>query len=95
MNVQSKLHRLHARDALLVGIGGGILGVLIDADHFLWGGREWHLSVFLIGGLILCCCGAYLGGLLIKMVLKGPTNRSTRPGASVKYTPDPTGRQRK
>ncbi len=78
MNVQSKLHRFYPWNALFVGLCGGVISVLIDADHVLWGGREWHLPVFFIGGLILCGCSAYLGRLFVKMVLKSSREKQSR-----------------
>jgi hypothetical protein len=82
------LHRLLRSGALpfwvLVGLGGGIAGVLVDADHipgWIFGYRPYfypfnflgfHASSHLHSALFLVGLGglACAGGLLLVMVLK-------------------------
>ena len=55
----------------------GATGVLVDIDHPIAyyllqeaGGRFLHAPLLFVGGIVLCCLGAYLGGLFIKLVLR-------------------------
>lgn len=62
------------RSALLVGILGGILAVLVDIDHLpiLWGGqasRTFHIPLSIAAGFIAIYCFARIGGLLVGQVL--------------------------
>lgn len=62
------------RSALLVGILGGVLAVLVDIDHLpiLWGGRAsrtFHIPLFIAASLVAVYCFARLGGLLVEQVL--------------------------
>ncbi|MCR4394737.1 MAG: hypothetical protein NUV31_10245 [Dehalococcoidales bacterium] len=61
---------LLSRDALLIGLYGGVAGVLVDADHLFWGYRAWHLPLFALSCLVLIGCFAYIGGLYLCLVLK-------------------------
>ena len=70
MNDRGKINSLISRRTLFVGLCGGIISVLVDADHLFWGTRAWHLPLLVISSLILCGCGTYLGRLLVGMVLK-------------------------
>jgi len=69
-------HTSELEFALFVGILGGIFGVLVDLDHipslFRTGihHRLWHTPVLIISLGIAGCCFAYLGGLLVRLVLK-------------------------
>jgi len=69
LNDRGKIHGIMSHRALFVGLCGGIISVLVDADHLFWGIRAWHLPLLIISSLILCGCGAYLGRLLFIMVL--------------------------
>ena len=55
----------------------GLVGVLVDIDHFIahyWltdlDARFLHTPLLIISCAVLCCCGACIAGLLIRMVLK-------------------------
>lgn len=59
---------------LLVGVLCGIVGILVDIDHLIshFNGRSGHFlhtPILIIAGIIICGALAYLGGLLIRMVL--------------------------
>jgi len=56
----------------------GLVGILIDIDHpiaYYWirdlDGRFLHTPLLIASCVVLCGCGAYIGGLLIRMVLGG------------------------
>lgn len=55
----------------------GLVGILIDIDHVItyyllrdWSGRFLHTPLLVASGIVLCGLSAYLGGLLIRVVLK-------------------------
>jgi len=55
----------------------GAIGVLVDIDHpiayyLLQGtsGRFLHAPILIISCIMLCCLGAYLGGLFFRLVLR-------------------------
>ena len=55
----------------------GVIGILVDIDHpiaYYWirslNGRFLHTPLLITSGIVLCGCCAYIGGLLIRMVLK-------------------------
>lgn len=63
-------HNLLQRHALSTFGYCGIAGVLVDIDHAI--GyllslplRFLHAPLLIAGGVVLCGCGAYLGGLLV------------------------------
>ena len=56
----------------------GVVGILVDIDHLIayylvpkWSERFLHTPLLIISCAVLCGCGAYLGGLLVRLVL-GP-----------------------
>jgi len=73
---------MDASTALLVFGACGIIGVLVDADHFLalliwrywkptfWNGRFLHTPILIGACLVILACGTYWGGLLAGLVLK-------------------------
>jgi len=76
-------NRLDARGALrIVGLCG-LVGVLVDIDHFVslvvWRyvdsgiteGRIWHTPVFIMACGLICYLVSRLGGLHAKLVLTG------------------------
>ena len=69
MNVRGRIYSIMSHRALFAGLCGGIISVLVDADHLFWGTRAWHVPLLVISSLVLCGCGAYLGRLLVRMVL--------------------------
>ena len=69
---------LEKRGTLFAFCGGGVLGVLVDADHvlkyYLFPGeieRFLHTPLLIVCCIALCGCGAYLAGLYLKSLLKG------------------------
>lgn len=55
----------------------GLAGLLVDIDHpisYYWltdlSKTFLHTPLLLISCIVLCSCGTYLGGLLIRMVLR-------------------------
>ena len=63
--------------ALLVGLLGGIVNVLVDLDHLQAGGRPAHLALGAVACLIALYFVARFGRLYLRMVLKKrePTGR--------------------
>jgi len=56
----------------------GLVGILVDIDHPIayylipeWSRRFLHTPLLIGGCFVLCGCGAYIGGLLLRVVLKG------------------------
>ena len=56
----------------------GVIGILVDLDHpiaYYWltkfNGQFLHTPLLIISCVVLCGCGAYIGGLLIRVVLRG------------------------
>lgn len=54
---------------LLVGLLGGVVGILVDLDHFIayrikHSGRVLHPYLLTVSIVVLCSLLAYLGGLL-------------------------------
>jgi len=56
----------------------GLAGVLVDIDHPIayylipeWSGRFLHTPLLIGSSIVLCGCCAYIGGLLLRMVLGG------------------------
>lgn len=62
-------HRVRMSAWIVFGVCGAV-GILLDADHLLFGGRQFHgpALVIAIGGLICgligALCSRYMGGLL-------------------------------
>ncbi len=63
----------------LVGVLGGLVGVLVDADHlvayfiFHWSkfsGRFLHIPIFIVVCIVLICMVAYLARLYLVAVLR-------------------------
>jgi hypothetical protein len=50
------------RHALLLLLAGGVGGVVVDLDHIVWGGRQWHAEALALGSFLLGYCAARLGG---------------------------------
>jgi len=55
----------------------GFIGILVDIDHPIsyylipeWSGRFLHTPLLIASCLMLCCLGAYLGGLYLGNVLR-------------------------
>lgn len=71
-----KLFILGIDRSLLIGILCGCVCVLVDLDHpIAWAfglenGRIFHPYYFLISCLVILGCGAYIGGLLFKAILR-------------------------
>jgi hypothetical protein len=68
-------HNLLRGNALLAFGFCGIAGVLVDIDHPIGylldlPGRFLHTPLLIVSSLVLCGCGAYLGGLLVGKILK-------------------------
>ncbi len=64
------------RNALLVGLLCGVVGVLVDLDHVIsyylvpqWSDHFLHTPLLIVSGTITCGLIAYLGRPLIRMVL--------------------------
>jgi hypothetical protein len=77
---RSMSHNLLRGNALLVFWFCGIAGVLVDIDHpisYLLNlpGRFLHTPLLIASSLVLCGCGAYLGGLLVGKILKHKRDR--------------------
>lgn len=76
-------HKLRSK-ALLVGFYSGCVGVLVDLDHPIayyifkiqgtqWengGGRILHLPLLIIACIVIVHCGAHIGRLFGKSILK-------------------------
>jgi len=65
------------RNALLAFVICGIAGVLIDVDHLIsycfvpeWDRHFLHAPLLIASCAVLVGLGAYLGGLLIRQILK-------------------------
>ena len=65
------------RNALLAFVICGIAGVLVDVDHVIsyyfvpeWGGHFLHPPLFVASCVVLVGLSAYLGGLLLRQILK-------------------------
>lgn len=76
MWIQNLLHHQVFSVPLWVILLCGLVGILVDIDHpisYYWLtnlGRQFLHTPLLIGScIVLCCCGACVGGLLIRMVL--------------------------
>jgi hypothetical protein len=76
-HASSKLHYLLRSRTFRAFILCGIIGVSIDIDHFIsylakagLSARFLHIPIIIIIGCVFCCLCAYLGGLLLKVVLR-------------------------
>jgi len=77
MWLQSILHCQVLGIPLWVILLCGVIGVLVDIDHIIayyWvrslDGRFLHTPLLIISCVVLCGCCTYIGGLLLRMVLK-------------------------
>jgi hypothetical protein len=71
------VYRLLRGDAFYAFWISGLVGILVDLDHFLtiaqpnvWANRPFHPALLIIAGGIAFGCGTYLAGLYIKLVLR-------------------------
>ena len=74
---------MDVRGPLVAGFYCGWISVFVDADHLIkilfipeasW--RILHVPILIASCIVLFCCGAYLGGLYIRCVLKRGNKRT-------------------
>ena len=69
-------HYYKMHPTLVAGIYGGCVGVLVDLDHpvafffHIKDGRFFHYPLFFIVFAVFCGLCAYIGGLLLLVVLR-------------------------